>query len=142
MFVIDTNLVSEIFRPVPDAGVVQWFALTERDKLFLPSVVIGELYLGVDLLPAGKRRDSLAGLIGEFIDDGGDDNILPFGAHEAMHYARIAGRRKSIGRPIHVIDAQIAATAASTGFAVVTRNVRDFEECGIAIVNPWEHGRV
>ena len=137
MFVIDTNFVSEIFRPKPDAGVLDWLRTTPRSALFLSSIVMAELYLCVELMPAGKRREALAALIDEFISDGSTENILVFGPEEAMLYAAIAARRKRAGRPIKALDAQIAASAAARQFSVVTRNVRDFEGCGVKIVNPW-----
>lgn len=137
MFVIDTNLVSEIFRPKPDGGVLKWLEATPRPALYLSSVVMAELYLGLELMPAGKKREALTGLIDDFIGDGGYRNILAFGPEEAILYAAIAARRRLAGRPIKALDAQIAATAAAREFSVVTRNVRDFTDCGIEVVNPW-----
>lgn len=140
VFVADTNFVSEFFKPLPDAGVVQWLKETPRQALFVSSVVMAELYAGAALMPAGKRRQALTDMIDQFIDDGGFENILAFGAREAILYAEITARRNLAGRPIKSLDAQIAATAAARQFAVVTRNVRDFEECGIQVINPWETG--
>ncbi len=137
MFVIDTNLVSEIFRPRPDEGVVAWLEATPRSALLLPSVVVGELYLGLALLPDGKRRDALTAMTDEFIDAGGEEAVLPYGRAEALIYAGIAAHRQRIGRPVRESDAQIAAIAVANDLPVVTRNVRDFEECGVEILNPW-----
>lgn len=138
MFVIDTNVVSEMFRPKPDIGVVRWLEETPRAALLLPSVVVGELYLGLALMSQGRRRDSLTAMTEAFIDAGGEACILSYGKDEALHYAGIAARRRRMGRPITEPDAQIAATAAAHGLPLVTRNVRDFEDCGIDLVNPWE----
>lgn len=137
MFVIDTNLVSEMFRPRPDAGVIAWLEATPRSALLMPSVVLGELYLGLALMPEGKRRDALAAMTDDFVDAGGDETILPYGKVEALIYAGIVAHRQRIDRPVKESDAQIAATAAAHKLPVVTRNVRDFEDCGVEIVNPW-----
>lgn len=137
MYLIDTNLVSEAFRPQPDPGVIAWLDGTPRSDLLLSSVVVGELYLGLALMPPGRRREALAAMTDEFIDAGGEDGILPYGKVEALLFAGIAARRRRMGRPVKESDAQIAATAAAHGLPVVTRNVRDFEDCGIEIVNPW-----
>ena len=137
MFVVDTNFVSEIFKPRPDAGVLQWLKGTPRPALFVSAVVMAELFAGVALMPSGRKRNSLTEMIDEFIDDGGNENILVFGPREAILYAGITARRSLAGRPVKSLDAQIAATAAARQFSVVTRNVRDFEGCGVTIINPW-----
>ncbi len=138
MYVLDTNVVSEFIKPRPDPGVMSWLLSMPRDALFLPSVVIAEVYFGVERLPAGKKRDALMDFADAFIAAGGTERILPFTEAEARAYARIGAHRQSIGRPITTVDAQIAATAAVRNLAVVTRNVRHFENCGVDIVNPWE----
>jgi toxin FitB len=138
MFALDTNVVSEITRPEPDPGVVRWFEETSRLSLFLPSVVVAELYTGIELLPLGKRRNALADLVAEFVAQTPADHILEFGFGEAIHYARIVALRRKSGREIKQLDAQIAAIAAANEMPLVTRNVRDFENCGIEVVNPWQ----
>lgn len=138
MFLIDTNLVSEMFRPKPDVGVVRFLEETPRSALLLSSIVVGELYLGLALMPEGRRREALTLMIDAFVDAGGAAAILSFGKEEALHYAGIAARRRRMGRPITEPDAQIAAIAAAHRLPLVTRNVRDFEDCGIDLINPWE----
>jgi predicted nucleic acid-binding protein len=138
VFVLDTNVVSEFTKPKPDEAVMVWLATMRRDALFLPSVVVAELVFGIERLPPGKKRKALADFTGAFIEAGGPDRVLSFGHPEALAYARIGAHRQRIGRPMKQLDAQIGATALVCGFPVVTRNVRDFEDCGIKIVNPWE----
>ncbi|PSJ55690.1 type II toxin-antitoxin system VapC family toxin [Kumtagia ephedrae] len=136
-FALDTNVVSEMTRPTPDSGVVGWLERTPRSSLFLPSVVIAELYAGIEIMPQGKRRDSLAKFVSDFVAQAPSHHVLAFGLREAVHYAEIVASRRRIGREMKLLDAQIAAIAAANGFAVVTRNVRDFENCGVDIINPW-----
>lgn len=138
MYVLDTNVVSEFIKPRPDAGVMSWLVSTPRDVLLLPSVVIAEMYFGVERLPAGKRRNALMEFADMFVTAGGPEGILPFTETEARAYARIGADRQRMGRPMTVADAQIAATAAVRNLPVVTRNVRHFENCGIDVINPWE----
>lgn len=138
MFVLDTNVISEMTRPEPDGGVLRWLKETPRAALFLPSVVVAELLAGVELLPAGRRRDGLSGFVSGFISGTPQENLLAFGIREAAFYATIVARRRRRGKDIAPLDAQIASIAAASGMPIVTRNVRDFEDCGIDVVNPWE----
>jgi predicted nucleic acid-binding protein len=138
MFAVDTNVVSEITRPEPNPGVIRWLRETSRLSLFLPSLVVAELYAGVEVLSAGRRRSDLADFIGDFIAQAPADHVLGFGFEEAIQYARIVALRRKSGREIKQFDAQIAAIAAANKMRLVTRNVRDFADCGIEIVNPWQ----
>lgn len=138
VFVIDTNVVSEMMRPRPDGGVRRWLEQTPRDALFLPAVVVAELLAGVELLPPGRKRDGLGEFISGFVSGTPRENLLPFGLGEAPHYAAIVARRRRQGKDIAPLDAQIAAIAAASGIPVATRNVRDFEGCGVDVFNPWE----
>ena len=90
------------------------------------------------LLPAGRRRDTLAALATAMFDEDFTDRVMPFGRDAARAYAQVASARQRLGRPISQFDAQIAAIARSIGAAVATRNVADFQECGIDVMNPWE----
>mgnify|MGYP001277162368 CR=1 FL=1 len=115
-----------------------WLATNPRDILLLPAVVIGEIYFGIERMPAGRRRDTLMTFAEDFISSGGPGRVLSFGEDEARTYAKIGAYRQHLGRPIAQLDAQIAAIAAVRGLPVVTRNVADFEKCGVEIINPWE----
>jgi len=138
MFALDTNVISEMTRPRPDAGVVRWLEETPRSALFLPSVVVAELLTGIEMLPVGRKREGLTGFISAFISATPAENLLVFGFEEAVRYAAIFALRRRQGRTIKHLDAQIAAIAAAQHMPIVTRNVRDFEQCGIEVVNPWD----
>lgn len=138
MYILDTNVVSEFIKPMPDPAVMSWLAANWRDMLLLPSAVVAELLFGIERMPAGKRRDALREFTDAFIAGGGLEGVLPFAESEARAYARIGAHRQRIGRPISQLDAQIAATAAVRDVPVVTRNVAHFEHCGIAVINPWK----
>lgn len=138
MLVLDTNVVSELFRPSPAPAVVDWYMAQFPEDLFVTAITKAESLLGIALMPAGRRRDGLGAALAAFFDDRLATPVLPFGSAEAEHFAQIVSRRRLAGRRIGEFDAQIAAIARARGFAVVTRNVDDFEDCGVEIVNPWE----
>ena len=137
MIVLDTNVVSELMKPAPAAAVVRWVAAQPAVALYTTSITQAEILNGILLLPAGGRRAALeAAAEAMFAHDFGG-RVLPFGSHAARAYAQIASHRRSVGRPISQFDAQIAAVARSARSAVATRNVSDFEDCGVDVLNPW-----
>ena len=140
MLVLDTNVISELIRDDPNATVKTWWDGQTLAELYTASVVEAELLSGAQLLPAGRRRESLSESIESFIAVFFDERVLPFDRAAAQEYATIMAHRRSIGRPMegHELDCQIAAIARSSGATVATRNVRDFADCGVPVVNPWE----
>ncbi len=137
MIVLDTNVVSELMRPSPSLTVEQWVATRPAASLFFSAVGEAELRYGVAILAAGRRRDSLASAIEEMLRNDFAGRVLPFDSAAARAYAEIAARRRAVGRPVAQIDGLIAAIARSRGMALATRNVRDFEEMGIDLLDPW-----
>jgi len=137
MIIIDTNVVSELMRAKPDPSVLAWFAGHAANTLFLTAVSEAELRTGAAILPAGQRRDRLVGAIDAMIDQDFAGRILPFDSPAAPCYAEIAAARRAAGRPIMDADCQIAAISRACNAAIATRNVKDFEGCGIDIINPW-----
>lgn len=137
MIILDTNILSELVRPTPDEHVMAWSSGFADDDFALTSITVGELFYGLELMPDGRRKQSLAHLIVRELMPF-SDRILPYDASSAMHYARIKTARRGAGRPISEQDAMIAAIARSHGTTLATRNVRDFEGTGIEVINPWE----
>ena len=138
MIVIDTNVVSELMRARPDPTVLAWFAGHAAETLFLTAISEAELRIGAAILPAGQRRDHLVGAIDAMIDQDFAGRILSFDSPAARSYAEIAAARRAAGKPIMDADCQIAAIARACGADMATRNVRDFEGCGIGVINPWD----
>ena len=137
MYVIDTNVASELMRPSPAPAVAAWIAGRDAEELYLTAVSEAELLYGVAIAPAGRRRNDLEAAMAQWLDVGFAGRILPFDSAAAHAYAEIAAGRRSAGRPIAPADCQIAAIARSRGMAAVTRNVRDFGDLGIEVVDPW-----
>ena len=136
--ILDTNVISEFATPVPSKAVVDWFSSVPEDGLFVPAIVKAEILLGIELLPEGRRRSTLEGFVANFLLPYEQGRILPFEDADAPHYARIVSARKAKGRPLAGVDAQIAAIALRRGLPIATRNVRDFGDCGVTLINPWD----
>ena len=137
MILLDTNVLSELMKPAPDGSVVAWLASQPTIGVYTTSITQAEILHGVGLLPTGKRRNAIEKAAELMFREDFDGRILPFGSDAAPLYARIAVERRRASRPISHFDAQIAAIARLTGAVVATRNVADFEGCGIKVVDPW-----
>jgi toxin FitB len=137
MILLDTNVVSEMMRPVADPSVLGWLSRCSANDLCCNAVVVAEILYGVELLPIGKRKtDLLAGAERLFkVVLGG--RILPFDEQAARQFSIIATRRRTRGRPMTELDAQIAAIAQVHDASLATRNTADFEGCGVQLINPW-----
>lgn len=138
MILIDTNVVSELMRPEPNAAVLAWFGRQNFAVLHLSAVSEAELRRGVAILPEGHRRDSLQAAVDAMIAEDFADRVLPFDSAAAVAFAAVFAKRRAAGRPISFPDCQIAATARAREAAVATRNVDDFEGCGVVVMNPWD----
>lgn len=138
MIVLDTNVVSELMKSAPDAAVARWIAEQQATTLYTTSITQAEVLHGILLLPAGKRRTALEAAAEAMFDKDFGGRVLPFGSEAARAYAHIAAQRRRSGRPISHFDAQIAAITRTARAAVATRNVGDYEDCGIKVMNPWD----
>ena len=137
MLVLDTNVASELMRPEPTPTVAAWISERDAKELYLTAVSEAELLYGVAIMPTGIRRNALEAAMSRWLDQGFADRILPFDSSAARAYAVIASRRRQAGRPIGGADCQIAAISRSLGAVLITCNVRDFEDTGVDVVNPW-----
>lgn len=137
MIVLDTNVLSELLRPAPDARVPAWLATKPRSALFTTTVVRAEIFYGVRMLPDGARKQGLLGAVQAVFDADFAARVLSFDNDAADAYAEIAASRRRTGQPISQFDAMIAAVARSRGASLATRNVKDFVDCGIEVIDPW-----
>jgi predicted nucleic acid-binding protein len=140
MILLDTNVVSEAFRVQPSANVQEWYNRQRLDQLFLCTPVLAELRYGLERLPAGVQRDRLEQLIGHIETDIFPDRILNVDRDAAHQYGRILAHRSRIGRPMMTMDALIAAVAASHGAALATRDIADFGEIDLDLIDPFAPG--
>ena len=137
MIVLDTNVLSEALRPVPEPSVLDWLANQPRASLFTTTVTRGEILYGIRLLADGKRRRGLWDAAKKIFDADFADQVLSFDSEAADMYPDIAASRLAAGKPISQFDAMIVAMARSRGASLATRNVKDFEDCGVDVINPW-----
>jgi predicted nucleic acid-binding protein len=138
MIVLDTNVISEVMRERPDPEVRTWLRGQTRNQVWTASIVIAELIAGIDLMSPGRKQDFLRNALEDMIAQDFRGQILKVDIETAHLYGRIFSHRRMIGRPIKEMDGLIAATAKANGATLATRNIADFEHCGIPLVNPWE----
>lgn len=134
MIVLDTNVASHLMGNDPPA--VAWLSRQPPHDIFMTTVTRAEIRFGIACLPRGRRRDSLAAAA-DVLFESMADRVLSFDNQAADEYGALLAARLAAGRPMGHEDAQIAAVARSRRAVLATRNVKDFEDCGLAIVNPW-----
>ena len=137
MIVLDTNVLSEALKPAPSAKVREWMARQAPAGVFVTAITQAEMLYGIEALPAGKRRNALAAAVDAIFGLEFAGRILAFDDSAAPIYSAIIASREKLGRPISQSDAMIGAIARRHGASLATRNVADFEHCGLRIINPW-----
>ena len=136
MILVDTNVWSELLRPVPDSYVIYW-EVEQAKNLWLSTIVIGELLSGAHHLPEGKRKAGFLSAYDALIANY-SDRIAEFDLAAALNYGAILAFQTKAGRDPGTADTQIAATALARGMKLATRNVKHFEGLGIELIDPWE----
>ena len=141
---LDTNVLLEMMKESPDQSVQNWFAAQDSAMLYTSTIVEGEMRRGVEALPENDpHRESLAADIDKMIAQDFAGRVLPFDSTITYAYAVICAQRQKAGKSVkdkHA-DCLIAATALAHSAAIATRNVKDFKDFGIEIINPWDFGR-
>ena len=137
MILLDTNVISEIMRPVPEPSVISWLSRQPREDLSLCAVTVAEIRYGILRLPAGKRRNALWTAFDALLADTFLCEALPFHVETAEIFARLKAGRYSAGYNDATMDLMIAAIALTHNATLATRNTRDFEGFGVELVNPW-----
>ena len=137
MIVLDTNVISEVFTPVPNPRVVDWLQQQRDDEVFTTAITRGELLFGAHILPQGRRKDALLDGLLRIFTLRFPNRVLPYDEAAADAQAEIAAQRRTQGRPGSQLDLMIAGIVRSHGATLATRNLRDFEGCGITLIDPW-----
>ena len=136
-FLLDTNVISEWTKPRPDSGLIAWLAAVDEDRTFISVVTLAEIRYGIARAARGRRRDRLEAWLRDELPLRFEGRVLPIDAVTADAWGEISARASTAGRPIHAMDAFLAATAAVHGLTLVTRNASDFQAVGTPVLTPW-----
>ncbi|MFM7602036.1 MAG: type II toxin-antitoxin system VapC family toxin [Pseudanabaena sp.] len=139
MIILDTNVLSEFMRAIPNPKVMDWISQQVSSEVFVTTITQAEMYYGLALLSVGKRRSDMEKAVQQMFQQDFLERILSFDSAAALEYAKLASLRRQIGKPIAQADAQIAAIALSKNAVLATRNIADFCDCHLTLVNPWEY---
>ena len=138
MIVVDTNVVSELLRGSPQPEVLSWWNSQIPGDLFITVITEAEMRYGAAIMSPGRRLQELLIKIEYMLSDYFDGRVLSFDVLAAREYARMLADRRELGRSLPIHDGMIAAIAYSNGAAVASRNVPDYTDCGVQVINPWQ----
>ena len=136
-YLLDTCFLSEMFKPQPDAGVVDWVNAVDEERLFVSVLSLGEIQKGIAKLENGRRRRKIQTWLDQDLRNRFHDRILPLDLECALGWVEIRGASEKNGRPAPVIDSLLAATAQAHNLVLVTRYENDFQGYPIGVLNPW-----
>lgn len=138
VILLDTNVLSALMRRDPDPAVVKWLDGMPAESVWTTSITVFEIRFGLDLLARGRKRRRLEEIFQEALDQEFEGRVVPFDGAAAIAAGAIAAKQRRAGRPVEFRDVQIAGIASACRATLATRNVRHFEETGVALINPWE----
>ena len=136
-FLLDTNVISELIRPRPEAKVTSWIDATDEELLFLSVLTLGEIRRGTVLLPRSARRTTLEAWLSSDLPLRFSGRMLNIDQDVADRWGRLSGLTSAAGGQLSVIDGLLAATAIQQDLTLVTRNIKDFAATGVSLFNPW-----
>jgi tRNA(fMet)-specific endonuclease VapC len=137
-YILDTNVISELVAVQPNPQVIQWIDSIPAEHFYLSVITIGELVKGIEKLPESARQQTLINWLHSELLVRFQDRLLALDVQTLIIWGQLVARLEAVGRPLPAIDSLLAATAAAAGFTLVTRNVNDFIDTGIAVLNPWD----
>ena len=138
MIILDSNVVSEIMRPRPDARVQRWLDQQSRASIWITSVTVFEIRFGLEAMPAGKRRSALMDGFERWRGEVVEQRIASYDETAARRSAELAAERQRKGRPGELRDTMIAGIVLASHATLATRNAKHFELIAPSVVNPWE----
>jgi predicted nucleic acid-binding protein len=141
VIILDTNVLSELLRPLPDSRVAEWIDSQPEDELFTTAITVQESFYGAELLSDSNRKSALISRLERLYANILTGRVLPFDELDARYTAVLLARSRAVGLTLHQADAQIAGIALRHGATLATRNVRDFPHAQLTLCNPWTgHG--
>lgn len=137
MILLDTNVISEPWKPVPDEAVIAWLDAQAVETLFISAITIAELRFGIAAMPSGRRQTILRDRLEGEVLPHFSGRILSFDLTTSQFYSELMARARASGKAIGTADGYIAATAAANGLTISTRDASPFEAAGVKVINPW-----
>jgi predicted nucleic acid-binding protein len=138
IYLLDTNIISEVMRAAPDENVRRWFANVGSARVFVPVIALSEIVFGIERLPYGRRRAELQAKLDDIRHRSFRKHILDYDEEAAVRCGEIRARAQARGQPATLADAQIAAIALVRSMTVATRDLGDFAGFGVALVDPFD----
>jgi predicted nucleic acid-binding protein len=138
MILLDTNVLSALMQPVPDALVAAWLDRQVDSEIWTTSVSVFEIEYGLELMPTGKRRNHLESEFANLLAQDLRGRIADLDAIAAATAGRLMARRRRAGRDYQPEDSMISAIALTRRASLATRNVKHFDDLPITVVNPWQ----
>lgn len=137
MIILDTNVLSAVMSAAPDPRVVAWLDGQPAESIWITTITVFEARLGLARLPASRKRRALELSFALLLHDDLEGRVLDFDADAAVAAALLAAKRQKAGKPVDIRDTEIAGIAIARRATIATRNVRQFEDLDIPVVNPW-----
>lgn len=137
-YILDTNVISELVAAQPDPNVVRWIDSIDPQTIYLSVITVGEIQKGIEKMDDSQRKTVLKTWLMEDLLVRFQDHLLSLDTPVMLTWGTLLARMKKIGKPMPAIDSLLAATAVQHGYTLITRNVRDFEQAGVSLLNPWE----
>ncbi|MSP53587.1 MAG: type II toxin-antitoxin system VapC family toxin [Gammaproteobacteria bacterium] len=137
MIILDTNILSELMKSAPEPKVESWLEQQLVTQLFITTISIAEILYGIGILPNDKRRDALENGFQHAINNAFKHRVLSFDEAAANAYGVLMSKRKKMGKPLGILDGKIAAIALINSAILATRNIRDFTNCNLELVDPF-----
>jgi len=139
MIILDTNVVSELIRLNPNSIVLNWVNSKPIDELGITAITVSEILYGIGKLPVGKRKQILFSKAESMFEEDFNERIFPFDELAAVEYSILVLKREKLGLPISMADALIASICISENYSLATRNIKDFKNTGVRLINPWNN---
>jgi hypothetical protein len=138
VIILDTNVLSALMRTAPDAAVVRWLDRQPAESIWITSITLFEVRLGLALLPRGRRKHALEAAFDQLLEEDLAQRLLDFDSAAAIEAASLAAARRKAGRPVDIRDTQIAGIALARRASLATRNVKHFQDLKVAVIDPWQ----
>jgi predicted nucleic acid-binding protein len=137
MIILDTNVLSTLMQKEPERAVVAWVDRQPAESVWITSITLLETHLGLALLPAGRRQQTLQAAFAQLLEQDLENRVLDFDGAAAVEAAALAAERQRACRPVDMRDTQIAGIALARRATLATRNVRHFADLKVPVVDPW-----